>query len=365
MEEQTVSFELEKYKKGAFNLLVPTTHIQQINPYFRICLEEVYIDSNPDKGDVYKVGSRNIEKDSNKRPKWENLYSPSKPALMRLASAAGIVWDPNHTRAVSVTRDYVYYEAMGGLRKASGEAIKAKASKELDMTVIEEELLEANLVKAKEITPEKRKGLNEAEWAKQQTKTAMIQWRKNKVTRAETGAILRVIRALLGMKSQYTEAELARPFVVPRVDFYPDFSDPTVRRFMSENGIRAANDLFGNGVVPMPTILTDATVVEAPEDEEEPADNQTQQEPEVVEHPEGYKLVNMEPGTSGNGTQFMKLTVLDIKSEKAMYVYVKEPALLSRLDEISNQAFFTLEYEVEGKVNVLKSFQIIQGGKSA
>ncbi|MNT80067.1 hypothetical protein D3C72_2194810 [compost metagenome] len=73
----------------------------------------------------------------------------------------------------------------------------------------------------------------------------------------------------------------------------------------------------------------------------------------------------MEPGTSGNGTQFMKLTVLDIKSEKAMYVYVKDSALLSRLDEISNQAFFTLEYEGEGKVNVLKSFQIIQGGKSA
>jgi hypothetical protein len=73
----------------------------------------------------------------------------------------------------------------------------------------------------------------------------MVQWRKNKLMRAETGAMLRVIRAALGIKAQYTKAELEKPFVVPRIDFAPDYSDPEVRRALIEHGVGSMAALFG------------------------------------------------------------------------------------------------------------------------
>lgn len=53
--------------------------------------------------------------------------------------------------------------------------------------------------------------------------------RKTASEKAQTGAILRVIRALLGIKGTYSKAELEKPFVVPTVTFAPDYTDPTVR----------------------------------------------------------------------------------------------------------------------------------------
>ena len=72
----------------------------------------------------------------------------------------------------------------------------------------------------------------------------MIQWRKHKLGRAETGAMERVIRAALSMKHAYTLEELKKPFVIPRIDFSPDYNDPAVKRMMIENGMRAMNGLF-------------------------------------------------------------------------------------------------------------------------
>jgi hypothetical protein len=56
----------------------------------------------------------------------------------------------------------------------------------------------------------------------------------------------RVIRAALSMKHQYTATELAKPFVVPRIDFSPDYNDPQVRNAMIENGVKSMATLFGS-----------------------------------------------------------------------------------------------------------------------
>ena len=61
--------------------------------------------------------------------------------------------------------------------------------------------------------------------------------RKTAAEKAMTGAILRVVRALIGMKGQYTKTELTKPFVVSRVTFSPDYSDPEVRRAMLDQGM--------------------------------------------------------------------------------------------------------------------------------
>ena len=74
----------------------------------------------------------------------------------------------------------------------------------------------------------------------------MMLLRKNAPQKALTGAILRVVRALIGMKGQYTKEELMKPFVVARVSFSPDYSDPEVRRAMLEQGLASMNNVFSN-----------------------------------------------------------------------------------------------------------------------
>src|SRR5690606_20875043 len=96
----------------------------------------------------------------------------------------------------------------------------------------------------KEADRKKVQGYTAEQWAKEQTRANMIQWKKNKIMRAETGAMLRVVRALLNMKMQYSPQELRKPFIIPRVDFAPDYSDPEVKRLVMEHGVRATTDLF-------------------------------------------------------------------------------------------------------------------------
>jgi hypothetical protein len=95
--------------------------------------------------------------------------------------------------------------------------------------------------------------------------------RKTASEKAQTGAILRVIRALLGIKGTYKKAELQKPFVVPTVTFAPDYNDPTVRQAMLQQGMNSMGNMFGTSSTPpaiTSTFSNDAFTQEFnPEDE--------------------------------------------------------------------------------------------------
>ncbi|MDQ7794117.1 MAG: hypothetical protein RDU89_06855 [bacterium] len=237
MTEQTTALDLSRYPRDRYNVLVPTTTMQQISPWHRQRVEEVRINPDPVAGEVFKVGSQQVA------GQWRDVLSLSKVGIMRLAAAAGIIWNWNETRVLSASRDYVLYQAVGAMRKPSGEWIPLKATKEIDLPTIEVELRQQTQEKAEK----QGKG---PDWVEKQVAAAMIQWRKNKLMRAETGAMLRVVRALLAIKHQYSPAELQKPFVVPRVDFAPDPNDPEVRRMMLAQGAQAMNQLFGGHTLP-------------------------------------------------------------------------------------------------------------------
>lgn len=237
---KTSLIELKNYE-GKYNVLFPQATMQQISPFHRVRVETVKIDPNPEAGDVFKVGSKQVNN------RWQNVLSLSKTGVLKLATAAGIVWNWQDTRVLSSSKDYVLFQAVGAMRKPSGEWIPLKATKELDMDVIEAETYEFNLKKAEGLSKEQRKGMTPEQHTERQTKTNMIQWKKNKLMRAETGAMLRVVRALLSIKHQYSPKELEQPFAVPTVDFSPDYSDPEVRKMIAQEGIRATADLFGQG----------------------------------------------------------------------------------------------------------------------
>ena len=78
----------------------------------------------------------------------------------------------------------------------------------------------------------------------------MMLLRKTFAEKAMTGAILRVIRALTGLKGTYTIQELKKPFAIPRVTFAPDYSNPEVRQLMLSQGMNSMGNMFGTTAIP-------------------------------------------------------------------------------------------------------------------
>lgn len=78
--------------------------------------------------------------------------------------------------------------------------------------------------------------------------------KKTWAEKAMTGAKLRVIRALLGVKGTYTKAELQKNFAIPTVIFSPDFSDPQVRQAMLAQGMNSVNNMFGTSQIAVKTV---------------------------------------------------------------------------------------------------------------
>jgi len=242
---------LKEYDRHKYNVLVPTAIVQQISPFHQARLEVVQLSPNPEDGDVYYIGKTQVYKqgDEGRKTKVEvPVYAPAKPALMKIAHAAGIVWNWGECKRLDDHRDvdYVSFQAVGAIRKTNGEWVPLKATKEIDIRVIAEELAiqyeekADDLISAKKLQPAERET-----WIKKNLRKAVVQWRKHKLRRCETGAYLAVIRAALSLKHAYTKDELLRPFIVPRVDFAPDYNDPEVRRLIMTQGLKATAELFG------------------------------------------------------------------------------------------------------------------------
>lgn len=212
----------ENFDRSKVNMLVPTDKVRMISPYHMARMQVVRVSPNPEDGDVFKVGSR-----KNQRGQWEDVLCPSKVMLLKLSDAAGIIWNTPECKRLDnmQDRDYVAYQAVGGIRLPDGSFRAFKATKEIDMDVIEEEM---RLEWDKKVADGKCK----AEDMERKLRSELVQFRKHKAARCETGAYNRVIRGLLSLKSQYTATELAKPFVVARIDFAPDYSDPEIRRKM-------------------------------------------------------------------------------------------------------------------------------------
>ena len=103
--------------------------------------------------------------------------------------------------------------------------------------------------------------IDEADREKYIERSVMVNMALLKKTWAEkaiTGAKLRVIRALLGVKGTYTREELKKNFAIPTVVFSPDYSDPTVRQAMLAQGIGSVNNMFGSAALPVRKIDFDS-----------------------------------------------------------------------------------------------------------
>ena len=241
---------LNQYPKDRYNVLMAST-ATQMTAWHKVVVCQVVIDPNKDSGDVY--------------PQTGGMAF-SKQALMRLADAAGIRFvgtDSDRADDGSIT-----CTVHGVMMKADGMEHQLIGTYTWDVPVrLEQAKLDA----------QKR--------SKQATAQDLLNVRKFAHMRAETGAMERLIRSALGLKSAYSQQDLRKPFVVARI--VTDFAqDPVIRLAL---GLKMAGQALTEGeVVAIAAALREPGPAQAPQladgaVQELSAGEKQEQEPEPTE----------------------------------------------------------------------------------
>jgi len=253
---------IEKARKEGANLLLPTTNVGGLSEFHAPVIDSVFLSPRPSDGDVYPASSG---EDCNE-------FRISAQGLRKLSVCAGIIWHPYECRRLDSRADkfYVAYQAMGGIRKADGTPVWWKGEYDIDFEIIEEELYAQyqNTCKNWKKPDDVKQGYVESS-----VRRDMIFKRKHKIKLAETGAMNRVVRAILGLKGSYTKAELAKPFVMVRIVLRPDFKDPVVRKQLLDAAVKSMTGVYGPEYAqPTPVVPDlDGDIIDIPPpDTEEP-----------------------------------------------------------------------------------------------
>lgn len=252
---------LKAYPASDYNVLAPLS-VHALSPFHAIGVDIVQLSPDPRDGHVFRVGSHKVGE------RWVNDLALSKVALLMFSDAAGIVWDVDECKRLDNMQSplYVAWQAQGRIRRPDGTWIKMRASKEIDLEVVREEIkrrCEADNKKAdagKRLTAEQLEAKMHSEW---------MQFRMHKAARCETGAMNRVIRHLMKTKGTYTADELAKPFVIARVDLNLN-SDARLREAFFTQVSQDIDDLWGGGGPPKAQLEQSKRVmamVEPPVDE--------------------------------------------------------------------------------------------------
>ena len=288
METKTNAMAEIQKKYAGCNLLMPASTEVQLNPFYKVTVMEVIADLSENSGDIFKVGSiKSEKKDGNGKDIWIETFSPAKPLLMKIAAAAGIQFDPNHTYVNRESANSYRATASGATRMPVGTGKTHADWKCIDLDdeeanyriefmdksikgITDEKAAKAaaEMFKGKWIDTTNKWGkpckayvIDDCDRDKYVDRSVLVNMtllRQTAAEKAMTGAILRVIRALTGMKGQYTKEELQKPFAIPRVTFSPDYNDPEVRRAMLSQGMNSIGTLFGTEAPSIATIATDS-----------------------------------------------------------------------------------------------------------
>jgi len=158
------------------HLVSPSTTCPNLPIGCEVAFSAVLI--NPKSSEVYSVGGK---------------LGLAKPALDKIAKAVGVNWDPIQSRRLDDGSDpyFASYRAVGFYRHFDGTMMQIMGEKQMDLH-------------------------DDSEWAKKLTPGELSMQRKFIAEHAETKARLRAIRSL-GLQTSYTEAELAKPFIVAKL----------------------------------------------------------------------------------------------------------------------------------------------------
>jgi hypothetical protein len=173
-----------------YHLISPASSCGALPEGFAVSFSSVLVNVGADTYETKNGGKRGLHRH----------------VLDRIASAAAVSWDSHRSRRIDDGRDprYVMFCAVGHYRHFDGTEVEISGTKEMDL----------------------REG--SAQIAGKSEKEIAMQ-RSHILAHAETKARLRAIAAM-GIKRAYTADELKKPFVVARVMFTGQTSDPDLRR---------------------------------------------------------------------------------------------------------------------------------------
>lgn len=173
----------------------------------------------------------------------------SKVALDKIAGAAGVSWDPMMSRRLDDGSDprYCHYKAVGRVRDFDGTVRTVQGEVEMDARD-GSPLIDAIITKAKK--------------RQRDPKDQILELRTFLLRHAESKAKNRAIRSL-GVRTSYEERELAKPFLVAKVQFTGETSDPEIRKMFAEKTaesfLGASASLYGGRPLELPPAAAPAS----------------------------------------------------------------------------------------------------------
>lgn len=248
-----INQQLADWKNKGAHVLAPLT-LQTIPPFFRPVVVAVQLDANPDHKEVY--------------PQRGGGFSVSSLGWKKIGDAIGIKWIPEQCGRTDDGRNArkVCYRMVGKVRGMDGLEREVMGDKEIDLDVIEEETRDGYRQKAEDYLNDPVEGpkfrahfptaADVGAWITEKTRVEVLQMKKHMLARAQSGAIARATKNI-GIRETYTAAELAKPFVFPKLVFSPDVNNPHDRQFLLEQATGATHRLYGGPVptIPPPPIL--------------------------------------------------------------------------------------------------------------
>lgn len=190
-----------------------------------------------------------------------------KTALDRIAAAAGVSWDPDRSRRLDDGKDprYCAWLAVGTVRTFDGALITFQGSKDVDLR---EGSPQVEALCARYRTKlEKWERSGKQGWPPKEPHAQLREQRMHLVSMAETKARLRAIRSL-GVRTAYAPEELRKPFVVARMAFTGQTSDPELRRtfavMQAQAFLGARSALYGGSAPALPAAPAPAALPAPP-----------------------------------------------------------------------------------------------------
>ena len=262
------------------NLILPTQTFGQVLGEYDVLAFEVVKVEKTDCYELTKGSGKNVL---------------AKRGLMLISNALGLLWDPKTTTNLESSERKSRAKATGALKKPNGEWVVLSAEKTCDLDAIEEEqrLKQEDYADSGKIVRWNGKVPVKEPWDKhggetgkqahidREVRKAVLPYWKFKDERAETGAKERVIRQIIALMENYTNAELDKPFALPKimVDVSKMLNDPRVQQIALDRMTESVTSIFGKQpdlqIPDNGSVLSDNYTVEddAPEQDTPTEDN--------------------------------------------------------------------------------------------
>lgn len=244
--------EINNYPPGTYNQLFPAT-MTEISPLHKIMVNVVSIDTNPDNKEVYQQ-------------KGGTDLSLTKTSCLKLMTAANVVMEESKPILPQGCQRCIEIAQRTRLApQCNGCPTKLDKAYQVSILVPEPSGGHRRYVATKELAKADYKGPVE-----------------HMAAQCETKALLRALRAGLGIKGAYAPSDLQKPFAVALVVL--NTQDPELKKALIQRYAASQDALFGGGGTALPSGghlalgsggVSGEVVVIGPDPEDEPKSDQS------------------------------------------------------------------------------------------